>query len=540
MSSIVIRIQTPHRVCRCTVDPNEPVSKIHSFVQKQENRPYDSFMLCLDQLCTRIITNESRCVSDYGLRNGSFIYIYYLNDEKKEEKPKDIQPVSKCNHGPNGRCIHCSGEPKKDEPLPWLCRHGPGQMCPNCSGHKKGDDIPLQMLCLHGPNAFCPNCLPVQEDTHKHRSFAEYMKSQKNKCHHSPNTTCNYCIPPSQVSYKLDKNCHKHFPFPRGICTSCAPKPCTLARQPYRHVDHVEMADTRYYKQFVQNWYNHGKQTHFLAFLYGKYETYVHNNYEQTKVVVFCSYMPKQQYIDNHFVLEEDNYIPAVENIIQSMGLECVGIMYTHSPREEILTSDDVLLVAPYQLNFKKPGEYGYKFVSVAVSLDKDNNLTQDAYMLSDQCISMYRDDLLIPSSNNKLCQVQNKNNRGEPLSTVIENKEDIGPENVTTFSPDWLLVQLTIGVPRNPPPPCFPSFGFPSINCMGENPSTLQAEYREIVRKNMSIKDLPLVLFDFNLLIYLSQILTVDKVLILLTYLKQKIPLDYEDFNLLKMISGL
>lgn len=67
----------------------------------------------------------------------------------------------------------------------------------------------------------------------KHLSFADYLNKEKALCLHGPTHRCPHCTMPSLPSYKVKKYCKNHPAYPRGLCTSCAPKPCTLARQVY-------------------------------------------------------------------------------------------------------------------------------------------------------------------------------------------------------------------------------------------------------------------------------------------------------------------
>uniref|UniRef100_A0A915LYZ9 Uncharacterized protein n=1 Tax=Meloidogyne javanica TaxID=6303 RepID=A0A915LYZ9_MELJA len=46
------------------------------------------------------------------------------------------------------------------------------------------------------------------------------------------------------LNYKINLDCHRHMPFPEGICTECRPPTVTLSRQPFRHVDNIEFEMT--------------------------------------------------------------------------------------------------------------------------------------------------------------------------------------------------------------------------------------------------------------------------------------------------------
>jgi hypothetical protein len=75
----------------------------------------------------------------------------------------------------------------------------------------------------------------------KHQSFENYLVEMKRACKdkHLPSQKCQNCSAYSQLSYKVNKNCKEHKPYPHGMCNKCLPPTVVLARQSYRHVDYV-------------------------------------------------------------------------------------------------------------------------------------------------------------------------------------------------------------------------------------------------------------------------------------------------------------
>lgn len=78
-----------------------------------------------------------------------------------------------CNHGPNGRCLHCPSFEKKEE-----------------DKEKKQSDVVKHKKCQHGPNGKCINCMGDDE-----KDKEKYVtKKNTGKCDHGPNAKCLHCI----------------------------------------------------------------------------------------------------------------------------------------------------------------------------------------------------------------------------------------------------------------------------------------------------------------------------------------------------------
>ena len=143
-------------------------------------------------------------------------------------------------------------EESKGEDIHWLCNHGPvGISCmeggimrvgPNVSQLRKteqggeggvGNAVPARpkpIVGVYGAKLIpsCTNCLATSDNNNaKHISFEDYINNEKKLCLHGPKQRCPHCTLPTLPSYKVKKYCSNHPPYPRGLCTTCAPKPCT-------------------------------------------------------------------------------------------------------------------------------------------------------------------------------------------------------------------------------------------------------------------------------------------------------------------------
>lgn len=90
----------------------------------------------------------------------------------------------------------------------------------------------------------------------KHQSFENYLVEMKKKCKdkHLPHQKCQDCSAYTQFSYKVDKTCKDHKPYPLGMCNKCLPPAVPLQRQGYRHVDYVSFVNFKEISQFVGAW----------------------------------------------------------------------------------------------------------------------------------------------------------------------------------------------------------------------------------------------------------------------------------------------
>lgn len=136
-------------------------------------------------------------------------------------------------------------------------------------------------FCKHGANAMCDYCMPLEpydieyhtKQNIKHLSYHAYLRKLAPKT--SPTASSTSTLPPlTPLSYKVKVPCPSggHPPWPAGICTACQPSAITLQSQPFRMVDHLEIASTDVIDRFLQAWRKTGLQR--FGWLLGRYEPY--------------------------------------------------------------------------------------------------------------------------------------------------------------------------------------------------------------------------------------------------------------------------
>lgn len=220
---------------------------------------------------------------------------------------------------------------------------------------------------------------------------------------------------------------------------------------------------------------NFGERTQFAAYLYGRYETKEGENGVREVAYIYSLYKPKQTWSNGKIVLDKDDTLRNVNTIASYLNLRCIGLVVTSPPRKEPLTSFDIDMIAPLQLAHKERTEYASKFVTVVISRNSQKQIEPTAFMLSDQCICMYRDGLFLPPRKETLCRSTTQGKNKELLSSVIRNDEKLGSQEVTEFEPLFFLVELTITMAKTASQaPIFATASFPDINSPQESSNTL------------------------------------------------------------------
>ena len=173
--------------------------------------------------------------------------------------------------------------------------------------------------------------------------------------------------------------------------------------------------------------------------------------------------------------------MPVATSVATRLGLQCIGAVFTAAPSELVLSSFDVELLAPLQWAYRRRGDFASKFVSIVIRRNAQKTIEPSAFMLSDQCLCMYRDGLLCKPQTPELCQATTKGPRGELLSTVIRNDQKLGSQEVTRFEPLFFLVELTVTMAKaNSFPAVFRRYAFPAVSSRGETKDTLLSARRE------------------------------------------------------------
>lgn len=136
-------------------------------------------------------------------------------------------------------------------------------------------------FCNHVANSMCDYCMPLEpydpkyhtDNNIKHLSYHAYLRKIAPKG--SAATSTSASLPPLELlNFKVKAPCPNggHPSWPKGICTACQPSAITLQSQPFRMVDHLEIASGEIVNRFLEAWRRTGLQR--FGWLIGRYEPY--------------------------------------------------------------------------------------------------------------------------------------------------------------------------------------------------------------------------------------------------------------------------
>ena len=146
------------------------------------------------------------------------------------------------------------------------------------------------------------------------------------------------------------------------------------------------------------------------------------------KAIVEAIYEPPQE-VDNEaaegFVQLEDPNEEKVEQLAHMLGLQKVGWIFGHAPREDgfVMNNAEVIMAAEFQL-VAAGGVEETPFVTVKVTQGKDGHVSVEAFQVSQQCMAMVAEEALEIDTNPGFCKVN------ETFTAIQEGKESRTVEN--------------------------------------------------------------------------------------------------------------
>lgn len=226
------------------------------------------------------------------------------------------------------------------------------------------------------------------------------------------------------------------------------------------------------------------------GFLYGTFT-------EDNKVQVEAIYEPPQEAdpeAAEGFVLLDDPKEESVEQLAQLLGLQKVGWIIGHPPREDgfVLSSAEIIMAAELQLE-AAGGVEDTPFVTVKVTMGDDGNASVEAFQVSKQCMAMAAEEALQIGPNPGFCVVN------ETFTAIQEGKASKTVEN------NFFLIVVPIVQHTSER---FVS-QFPKANRDHDDRTPSKDELKKQLSKTgtagWTFVDL---LADFNLLVFLSEIM--------------------------------
>eukprot|EP00744_Colponema_vietnamica_P010232 GILI01014484.1.p1 GENE.GILI01014484.1~~GILI01014484.1.p1 ORF type:complete len:309 (+),score=91.53 GILI01014484.1:602-1528(+) len=296
------------------------------------------------------------------------------------------------------------------------------------------------------------------------------------------------------------------------------PATAVLARQKYRHVDFIQFMNYQEINSFISFWSGQGMVQQRVGFLYGYYCEDPHYP-DAIRAVVEAIYEPPQVGDASGFRLLADPNQRALDRVTEALGLERIGWIFTSLPREEALTSAEVRMCAQWQNLQTVEHPTGYpvsKFVTVVAKQAADGNIAPAAFMVSDQCQALERDEVLGDSDSHTVMTLR-KADKSDLLPTIMEKGRP-----TEAFDPNWFIVNVTTLVPTRPRP-LFKHSDFPREN----RPTKPRSSDVRAMLNKYRAEPFTDRISDFHLLLYLANLLDVDTACVLADAVQANKPID-------------
>lgn len=312
-----------------------------------------------------------------------------------------------------------------------------------------------------------------KEHTIKHLSYHAYLHKLTPKSSASAASS----LPPlNPLSYKVKVPCPSagHPPWPAGICTSCQPSAITLQSQPFRMVDHLEIASVDIVDRFLQAWRKTGLQR--FGWLIGRYEPY-DKVPMGVKAVVEAIYEPPQEGELDGLSLglpwEEEPRIRELSKLA-SVPLTMVGYIFTdldptpedrtknvykRHPGSFFLSSLEVIFAAtmqkanPTASRSSPTGAFASRLTTAVLTATEDGQVDISAYQVSEQACAMVEADMIEASVDPGIMRVKEDDRTQESARYVpdvfFSFKNEYGLEVKKSAKPcfpvEYLLVNVSI-----------------------------------------------------------------------------------------------
>jgi len=334
-------------------------------------------------------------------------------------------------------------------------------------------------FCKHGANGMCDYCMPLEpydaayhkENSIKHLSYHAYLRKITPKSTASVSST----LPPlTPLSYKVKVPCPSggHPSWPAGICTSCQPSAITLQSQPFRMVDHLEIASVDIVDRFLQAWRKTGLQR--FGWLIGRYEAY-EKVPMGVKAVVEAIHEPPQQGELDGLTLglpwEDEARIRELGGST-STPLSIVGYIFTdldptpqdrtknvykRHPGSFYLSSLEAIFAAKMQndnptVSRSSPtGQFASRMITAVLTATEDGQVDIAAYQVSEQAVAMVNADMIEASVDPGIVRVKEEDRSQDSARYVPDvfftYKNEYGLEVKKSAKPCFPVEYLMLNV---------------------------------------------------------------------------------------------
>ncbi|KAJ3908182.1 NPL4 family-domain-containing protein [Lentinula edodes] len=445
---------------------------------------------------TKLTSLKGRTLKALGLNHGDLVFVQYKEKSSGPlvtETPKSSKVASSTSV--NGG--HRPWELVQEDPVDMYWRSRDGKI-------PRERDL---QFCKHGPKGMCDYCMPLEpydiayhkEHGIKHLSYHAYLQKITPKS----SGAAQYIPPLNPLDYRVKVPCPtgNHPSWPSGICTSCQPSAITLQSQPFRMVDHLEIASTNVIDRFLQAWRRTGMQR--FGWMIGRYEPYDKVPMGVKAVVEAIHEPPQEGELDGLTLGLPWEDEPRVRSLASkgSTPLTIVGYIFTDlDPREDdrtknvykrhpgsfVMSSLEAIFAAAMQAANPTPskssssGKFSSRLVTAILTGTEDGAIDVSAYQVSEQATAMVEADMIEASVDPGIVRVKEEDRSVDSARYVpdvfFSYKNEYGLEVKKSAKPafpvEYLILNVTHGFPQNPVP-LFQSTQFHIENRPGlENPT--------------------------------------------------------------------
>lgn len=308
----------------------------------------------------------------------------------------------------------------------------------------------------------------------KHLSYHAYLRKFSPKKAAAAASSTALLPPLTPLSYKVKAPCPSggHPPWPAGICTACQPSAITLQSQPFRMVDHLEIASTDIIDRFLGAWRATGIQR--FGWLIGRYEPY-EKVPMGVKAVVEAIHEPPQEGELDGLTLgvpwEDEARIRALAGNASS-PLTIVGYIFTdlvpteedrsknvykRHPQSFFLSCIETIFAAHVQNANPTPskssssGMFASRMVTAVLTGTEDGAIDVSAYQVSEQACAMVEADMIEASVDPGIIRVKDEDRTQDSARYVpdvfFRYKNEYGLEVKKSAKPCFPVEYLLVNV---------------------------------------------------------------------------------------------
>ncbi|THV06049.1 polyubiquitin-tagged protein recognition complex, Npl4 component [Dendrothele bispora CBS 962.96] len=441
----------------------------------------------------QLLSLKGRSLKNLGLSHGDLVFVQYKSKQSGPSVPSESPTNAPEASSSLGDSAKRPWDSVTEDTVDVYWRSQNGQI-------PRQKDV---QFCKHGPKGMCDYCMPLEpydasyhaSNGIKHLSYHAYLRKLTPKT--ASDATA--ALPPlNPLDYRVKVPCPtaNHPPWPAGFCTACQPSAITLQSQPFRMVDHLEIASQDIIERFLQAWRRTGLQR--FGWLIGHYEPY-DKVPMGIKAVVEAIHEPPQEGELDGLTLglpwEDEQRVRELADR-SSKPLTIVGYIFTdldpmeedrtknvykRNPQSFVMSSLEAIFAAtlqrasPTSSKSSPTGQFSSRLVTAILTATEDGLVDVSAYQVSEQASAMVEADMIEASVDPAIVRVKEEDRSADSARYVPDvfftYKNEYGLEVKKSAKPafpvEYLMVNVTHGFPQNPSP-IFQTVKFPIENRPG------------------------------------------------------------------------